>query len=734
MKLRLRQFATSLILISLLTCVLAVNSASTQNAETPAAQANALNTLSEYLVGNYDTAGKLLKKYNYVPPPAIASSWRGFPAVRKLEYAYLAAETATPRSGGDKLLALLSQKLVEQYESVRSDNVLGNYVKAEPVIEPPAFKNPSPLPQRINLDARVNAALDALADYYVRGPLGSPQRVLRKYFNLSDSDAFQVLSQSNTDSEAFKRAMDRVPREQRLSTLEKLTNDLKAHYQGLAYEAALASLKLVEPPPEISLTTPVRPTVPERLGSIPSAQDRFGLHMGTTYRDAASREFTVMASSFRGFGGVVFGNEVKADVGSARPFSIFIEETDTPGLVTVWCHFLDGSMAGLPNVRAADAYAAAEIYYPSQPHVSSPNPGEGVGLVGVEDAVPYVECETFEDALRRGKQFNVVMHPALEDLDLAWSALTVDTAPIEPEVLVQKSKRRKHPSAEPASEAIERLFNSLESQTEISLGTWKVVDVPMTISRKGNVLSISRTAGGTPDFPEGLRKEAFLEMRNMTVSKVQALLINIYGDAALSTNEYDLDFANEFYRLLPILTRVSIDYAVMNRFAPVLAFFRWARSQRAQLVIPPNRPMKIETPDAVLVYDGSVKAINPFKELDAYKASLRTVTACIEKAEQSTAFAEFQQAAEPILQRGSSQVKTYRAAPPNSPAAKQALEEIDRVVAKLESMAVDKPQVLAWLDLMDMSDLIENRISDLEAEARRRERRKKRNKQRVNQR
>ena len=46
--------------------------------------------------GGYDTAGKLLKKYNFTPPPAIAQSWQSYPAIKKLEYAYLAAETATP--------------------------------------------------------------------------------------------------------------------------------------------------------------------------------------------------------------------------------------------------------------------------------------------------------------------------------------------------------------------------------------------------------------------------------------------------------------------------------------------------------------------------------------------------------------------------------------------------------------------------------------------------------------
>jgi hypothetical protein len=714
MKLRCRQVVIALTLVSLLTLGLTANSAPTQNVELPGAEANALRTLSEYLVGSYDAAGKLLKKYDYVPPPAIAQFWHRYPAIKKLEYAYLAAETATPGTGGDKLLALLTQDLAEQYESVRRHKSLSYYAETKLVIEPPPFKNPSPIPDRINLAAKVTTALDALSNYCVRGPLGSPQRVLVKYFNLSESDAYQVLAQSDTYSEAFKRAMNRVSAEQQLNTLKTLTSNLVVYYEALTHEPSLVGLKLVEPPPEILLTPPTRPEVPERLASMPSAQARFGVHMETTYQSAASREFSSMASSFRGFGGVVFGNEVKAEVGPSRLFSIFIGESDTPGMVTVWCHFEDG-MAGLPNVRAGDAYAAAEIYYPSKDTYTPPSASEGVGLVGIEDAVPYVDCHSSGVTAKRGKQFNVVMHPALKDLDLAWAALTTDMAPIEPEALVERARLGKTASAETASEAIERLFNSLESQTEVSLGTWKIVDVPMTISRKGNVLSISRTADGTADFPEGLLKNAFLEMRNMTVNQLQAMFMDILGEEAILKNEYDLDFANEFYRLLPVLTKISADYERMNRFAPVLGLFRWARSQRALLPIRPDRTGHKDTPDAVLTYGGNVTAIPPFKELEAYKQALRITTACMERALQSPVVADYRRAAQPILEQMQSQLKIYRTGKQNSEEVRRAEDELYRLLIKLKSLSADKPEIEAWRDLRELSRMIENGIAELEA-------------------
>ena len=60
-----------------------------------------------------DAAAQAIEQLGYPPPNA--DLWRTLPPVPKIEAAYLAAENAAPNAGREKVLALLSRQLGQQY-------------------------------------------------------------------------------------------------------------------------------------------------------------------------------------------------------------------------------------------------------------------------------------------------------------------------------------------------------------------------------------------------------------------------------------------------------------------------------------------------------------------------------------------------------------------------------------------------------------------------------------------
>ena len=70
------------------------------------------------------------------------------------------------------------------------------------------------------------------------------------------------------------------------------------------------------------------------------------------------------------------------------------------------------------------------------------------------------------------------------------------------------------------------------------------------------------------EFPEVIRREAFLELR-----------VEVARFAKRPEDRFDRELAGEFYRLLPTLALASYDLDRINQFAPVLAVFRWAKAR-----------------------------------------------------------------------------------------------------------------------------------------------------------
>lgn len=713
----------------------------------------AIAALAEYFGASGDAVTRSLDSYGYKPPVPLPT-WQRFPVIKKLEYACAAAETADPNGGGDRLLALLSQNLAQQYESVRHTPELRSFVGSQQTTRRIEFKNPPPGTIQVRpLPKKITRAIDKIAEYTAASPIGDPQSILVKHFDLTREQAYDVLRQSNSHAEAFKLALNNhVPKERRRVVIAKLANDVSQHYESVHYEPALKSyllLPVVDTKPErrngddsthpqgplnSGPRTPQpkpdapgggnafeRPQPPERTQGTPDAGSRYGSFVEQNYKKPGSRIFrnmSVRSKGFGGFGGVVFGNDVTGDRKAPRLVAVSFENGTMAETVNIRCTFSDNSIAVYPDVRIEDAYAAYKIVVSGIESLPPLAKGEGVGLVGLdtEQRSPNVECQLTGFKLKEGVDFNIILHPALVDLDTGWAAIMGDALPIEREALLKSIEKT---SGLSGRDAFDQLFKSLEYSSNVKdLGTWKVVDVPMTIRKEGQRIVVMRTAETNRHFPEGMRRTAFIEMRYLIEDSREPKKRGSSPSSAQpsdddTSNSYDKDFAEAFYRLLPLLAKASYDYRRLNEFAAVLGVFRWAKQQSATFPRQPVlHPTRKPTPDAIRIFDGAIKPIASFDRLPALERAVQRVDVCMQDVENSPEVQEFDRMKEAIFTEIETQRQIiFRFTDPENLERKKAIEakkEAEKRLAQLKlspeypSQAM-KFRLALWLKRMEFN-------------------------------
>lgn len=602
-----------------------LGNAKPQNPVVSAQDASALSTVAEYTFGRVDLAHALLLRHGYQPTVETAV-WRQFPSVRKLETAYIAAEKADPGRGGEKLLALLASDLARQYESIRSEPSLQPYLQKRN-LTPIRFQNPDALSPRPALPQSVEAAIDTISQYCARGPAGTPQSILRTHFHVSEETAYRLLRESSSNAEALKRAMTYVPEQQRAPLLKGLVSQLAGKYEAVRYEPALLPFlgsdgsapsplaPSAGPGPSVSpggsgAPSPAegpRPPVPPRPPSAPSAAERYPTFVSENYPMAESMSFSVMTEVIEGFGGIVFGNAVSADPSLPKIVAISFETSTTSDRGALVYEFANHDPLRFGNVRMEDAYAAYHIVYQPFAGVGAFQPGRGIGLVSLEENTPSIACDNASRTVKETTRFNVVLHPALANLDLGWAAVMVDSLPIEPE-LISRSVIESGLEKEQAL-AIKNLFLSME--TPSFAHNWKVIDVPLRIGLDHDSLTVSNSAEDS-SIPAGLRRTAFIEMRPML------------------QKGFNPRFARDFYDYVPILTKGSRDYERLNAFAAVLAVVRLAKIEGASFTVTPPVPTRVPTPDAIQLTDKGIGAVSSFVYVNALKREASKAEACLQ--------------------------------------------------------------------------------------------------------
>jgi hypothetical protein len=154
------------------------------------------------------------------------ANWRRMPAVRKIEAAYLAAQSLS-QADADRLLSRLAKQTITAYEPARSVPVIAELAArdtpgplhfaalAKPV--DPAAWSPPPLAQKAILE---------ISRYADGGSLGGTANLMQFYLEVPEREAYQILRTSNDSAEAIKRAMTYVPEAERKPRMTRIIDDL----------------------------------------------------------------------------------------------------------------------------------------------------------------------------------------------------------------------------------------------------------------------------------------------------------------------------------------------------------------------------------------------------------------------------------------------------------------------------------------------------------------------------
>lgn len=322
---------------------------------------------------------------------------------------------------------------------------------------------------------------------------------------------------------------------------------------------------------------------------------RYDGYVKSNYSRPGSRRFARMSRGRAGFGGVVFGNEVRKERGMRAPTRVSFHSDH-----------LEITLRGGTKLRYGPISAeAARLGYALSHGSAHPvKKGEGIGLVGVQ-RVPIVRCEaeTRMVDMSSSAPFEVIMHPALFDSLTGWASIRVDIAMSDPRDLLQRLQR--HGGIQPQLQLLE-LHQRIG---QVAVGTWKVVDVPMQIGRDRDRLTVIRAhEPGVHRHNRSLRQRAFIELRPVIETRDQSVATRGLGGDPLA--DYDRESARLFYELVPQLGEASPDFRRINELAAVLAIYRWAKQHRAKVSRPNVVHEETATSTAVYLDRGVVRPLS----------------------------------------------------------------------------------------------------------------------------
>jgi hypothetical protein len=567
-----------------------------------------LEAAAPYLYGESSPITLRLKQLGYEPPPALAANWERVPDLQKLSYAYAAAKEANPRDGGQRFLALMSADLSRQapdndnpllkeyVNQAKDDKKIAAYLAwrygvknpDEPPPDPPlSFANPKPDGPPPAAPPQVMKVLREIEKYSTTGVLPwSESTILTHFFKVTNERADELLLTQRTFLDAMVGAIQDRAVEEHPKILTHLVTAIHQEFPMIDDHPVLKPW-ISRKPPDVTDAgprrgppedpPPTRPKTPAREAEDVTAEKRHERSMENTYEKPEDRKFEEMGTKVKDFGGGVFGNEVKAD-GLPKPLRMQFQ----PGkdnLGTLLFEFAGDKSLKCPNVRSDDAWAAGQIVF-----AGNWSPGDGIGLVGQkETGIHWVLSTAGLDVLRKSE---IVLHPTLVNTELGHAALMVDSIPqraFQPWLAAM----RREPKV--VRETIEKWAKSRADR--LAHSNYVLTDVPIELSESDGGILLTANPPDAENLPLALRRAAFVELRLQT--DVQA---------EKPEDRYDREFAREFYRVVPQLERASYDMRRINRFASVLALFRWAKEKQIAECdgLPRAKPRaRQNTPDAI---------------------------------------------------------------------------------------------------------------------------------------
>jgi hypothetical protein len=604
----------------------------------------AIRVASEYVALSSTGVDRYLQRYEF-PVPTTAADWRRFPAIRKLEIAYTAAETAK-QGGGGRLLALLAHDLALRRQAVRTEPALRTFLAAPPPLDDIEFSKPELHRPVTPLQSKTREAIRSIAHYTANGV--DPVDILVRDIGVTPDRAYTILAAAPSHETALATAFAEVSSDHQ-ATLEKIVTRLAERYQSVPYDSHLSQyLKRRNTEPAAATSAPEPRQEPphdspsfspspggggggggegmpriEPPRASRSADAAFSEFTGSSEGEVVVRSFGEMAVVAEGFGGVVLGNTIADDhLPSVKSVSFAPPGAIKGDLVVT---FIDGSSSRLPDVSADEALAAKRIVFDRVGFRDKDPEDAGVGLTGLRARFEYSGCGHVT-----GEAFDMVIHPALVNLDLGWSAVYADLLPINRSRIMRPALQKRKSDA--AFDDVQALLDALDEEDAYN---WKFVDVPLSISRSNDVLFVERNAE-SGEFPEGLRRVAFIEMRPFITSDRVRVLDRIEGSDSevdfakmrntLRQTPYNKVLADLSYTTMPSLMHLFPDYARLNSFARVLAVFRWVKHRHGVFIGDVPVPAPVRTPEALAAINGKLVPIRGATKTELAEHEMRRCT------------------------------------------------------------------------------------------------------------
>jgi hypothetical protein len=587
----------------------------------------ALSTIAEYVAPPaYDQLDAQLLRLGFDPAQAMPlNDWKKLSTVRKIEVACLAALRG--KSSCATLLNELKTRIAEQYESI--DNAPLSLLLNQGADVPKGLKfnySNKSYPSS-SIPANLRALLLSVADQCCSGVL-ELRLFVQQHLDLSMNAVFTAFERfaGNKQEVFIAAATDYLHRYGEAALIRKIkgmVRMLDAEIDTVRYDRTLdpfrdgddRSVGVIMPqgpdgnnPGGAGVSVPTPPTDPRLRGEATKYIQKNNEWENLTAPSPnipQPSNFDVSVANPNTAGGVIFGNALRIDssLGDPKSATFRASNSEVGGLVIQFKTKSGKSrQLTLTGVNRQGLFAAQKIYY---------KPFEKLKIDPIKDSVSLVGFTGRDIGCADQTYLTAVIHPAIITKSLGWAAVYTDTFGFNNYDPIERFQA-------PAKRSIYNLFSqnktlaysstSIQSfsnpeytkyfQANDYLGTWKINDVEMHISADGDRLNVERNVeNNEPKYPQGLRRTAFLEMRLIKGPSYN------FGPWT-----YSHEFAERFYRQMPVLIQASEDFAILNEFARTMAVVRWLKSRNATLKISGiERYATKRTPTEFVLEDGYVK-------------------------------------------------------------------------------------------------------------------------------
>lgn len=612
----------------------------------PKQTAAALDRAATYLAEQPGLETHLLQSVGYEHPGITDEVWRQMAPVHRLEAAYLSAE-ANAAGSGERMLALMSRAMAQQFEGARYDTVLRPYVQqsvpaTSERLQFATLTDKKLAELRANMSVRARGVIERMSLYAETTCLG-PYQILTSYFGLEEVATRHVLNTTRTTNEALASALLLVPEGQRDEAMRRLVRDLDAISETARRDVTFErwrtrtedraspeapfrwtrgnspggwSPKLGpdRPPPDSpkpgpSNDPPPKPNLGGGGGGValtPAAQKSWTEFRTREYKSfmrinyPRPVQFKTMIRRPGGFGGIILGNDVTGEPAAKVSGLRWRNGPTEVGALTC---LVNNKEHVLEKVHPEIAYAAHDLVFNAGAFERQADKTiAGVGLVGIADQSEYFDCGP-TGFVHQGRRCYFVVHPAIAQFRLGWS-LTLCDAYFFPELRPILTGRIRQSQPKEA-DAFEGFFK----QAARGWDTYKYFDVPLEIRARDGKIQVTRQ-DGADKFGADIRDSCFF-----------TLFLHKFGALGNAKDEF-WDTDAEFYPRVPALLKASQDHEQLNELIRVVAFLRWARERGASFVDPVTAPpFSPQTGSIIITKQGVTPA--PIAKPSEARAELR---------------------------------------------------------------------------------------------------------------